>query len=37
MANSDFRDKMKRKRVEAEQKYQENSDEAGAQIRDFFA
>ena len=35
MANSDFRDKMKRKRVEAEQKYQENSDEAWAQIRSF--
>ncbi len=36
MANSDFRDKMKRKRVETELKYQENSDEAWEQVKDFF-
>lgn len=36
MAYSDFRDKMKLKRTEAEQKYQENSDEAWNQIRGFF-
>ena len=35
MAYSDFRDKMKIKRTEAELKYLENSGEAWAQIRDF--
>ncbi len=35
MANSDFRDKMRLKRAEAELKYQENSTEAWEQIKDF--
>ncbi len=37
MAYSDFRDKMKLKRTEAELKYLENSDEAWGQIKGFFA
>ena len=36
MAYSDFRDKMRSKRTEAELKYQENSDEAWDQIKGFF-
>ncbi len=36
MAYSDFRDKMKLKKEEAELKYLENSDEAWGQIRKFF-
>ena len=36
MAYSDFRDKMKLKREEAELKYKENSDEAWGQVKSFF-
>ena len=36
MDYSDFRDKMKQKRTEAELKYRENSDEAWSQVKSFF-